>query len=101
LAALSVTTRKKDGELREYYIRKVAEGKNKMSVLNAIRAKLVLRMFAIIKFNKFYEQKLCFFICINHKNSKAGKTFDAALKFDENYRVTYDFPEKEVGKGKK
>jgi DNA topoisomerase-3 len=33
--------------------------------------------------------------------SKAGKTFDAALKFDENYRVTYDFPEKKAGKGKK
>ncbi|KAA6305035.1 hypothetical protein EZS27_043314, partial [termite gut metagenome] len=56
LAALSVATRKKDGELREYYIRKVAEGKNKMSVLNAVRAKLVLRMFAVIKRNKFYEK---------------------------------------------
>jgi DNA topoisomerase-3 len=33
--------------------------------------------------------------------SKAGKTFNAALKFDENYRVTYDFSEKNVGKGKK
>jgi DNA topoisomerase-3 len=36
----------------------------------------------------------------NFKN-KAGKTFDAALKFDENYRVTYDFPGKKAGKGKK
>ena len=27
-----------------------------MSVLNAVRAKLVLRMFAVIKFNKLYEQ---------------------------------------------
>ena len=51
MAALSVAMRKKDGELREYYNRKVAEGKNKMSVLNAIRAKLVLRMFAVIRFN--------------------------------------------------
>jgi DNA topoisomerase-3 len=33
--------------------------------------------------------------------SKAGKTFDAALKFDERYRVTYDFSEKNAGKGKK
>jgi DNA topoisomerase-3 len=33
--------------------------------------------------------------------SKAGKAFDAALKFDENYRVTYDFPAKKAGKGKK
>jgi len=56
MAALSVATRKKDGELREYYLRKVAEGKNKMSVLNAIRAKLVLRMFAVIKNNKKYDK---------------------------------------------
>jgi DNA topoisomerase-3 len=33
--------------------------------------------------------------------SKAGKSFDAALKFDENYKVTFDFPEKKAGKGKK
>jgi DNA topoisomerase-3 len=33
--------------------------------------------------------------------SKAGKSFDAALKIDENYRVTYDFSEKKTGKGKK
>jgi hypothetical protein len=51
-----VATRKKDGELREYYLRKVAEGKNKMSVLNAIRAKLILRMFAVIKSNKKYDK---------------------------------------------
>ena len=60
LAAIVVATRKKDGELRAYYNRKVAEGKNKMSVLNAVRAKLVLRMFAVIKFNKFYEQNYAF-----------------------------------------
>jgi len=56
MAALVVTTRKKEGELREYYLRKVAEGKNKMTVLNAVRAKLVLRMFAVIRNNKFYEK---------------------------------------------
>jgi transposase len=60
LAALAVATRKKSGELQEYYARKVAEGKNKMSVLNAVRAKLVLRMFAVIKFNKFYEKNYTF-----------------------------------------
>ena len=27
--------------------------------------------------------------------SKVGKAFDAGLKFDENYRVVFDFPEKE------
>lgn len=56
MAALSVATRMK-GELHEYYMRKVAEGKNKMSVLNAVRAKLVLRMFAVIKNDTFYEKQ--------------------------------------------
>ncbi|OAV66287.1 hypothetical protein Barb6XT_02015 [Bacteroidales bacterium Barb6XT] len=39
------------GELHEYYERKVAEGKNKMSILNAFRVKLVHRMFAVIRNN--------------------------------------------------
>jgi len=55
MAALSVATRK-SGEMSDYYHRKVAEGKNKMSVLNAVRAKLVLRMFSVIRNNKFYEK---------------------------------------------
>jgi DNA topoisomerase-3 len=33
--------------------------------------------------------------------SKAGKMFNAALKFDENYRIVFDFPDKTAGKGKK
>jgi len=54
MAALSAS--KTSGELGQYYCRKVAEGKNKMTVLNAIRAKLVLRMFAVIKKEKEYLQ---------------------------------------------
>lgn len=54
LAALSII--KNNGELHDYYQRKVEEGKNKMSVINAVRAKLVLRMFAVIKNNKPYEK---------------------------------------------
>ncbi len=38
----------KGGELYDYYLRKVAEG-NKMSVINAIQAKLIARMFAVHK----------------------------------------------------
>ncbi|MCL2028608.1 MAG: IS110 family transposase [Bacteroidales bacterium] len=60
LAALVVATRKKDGELREYYLRKVDEGKNKMLVLNAVRAKLIARMFAVIKNNRPYEKNYAF-----------------------------------------
>lgn len=55
MAALSVAT-KKTGELHDYYVRKVSEGKNKMSVLNAIRAKLIHRMFAVIRNNQIYQQ---------------------------------------------
>jgi len=47
LCALSAKQHDKD--LKAYYERKVAEGKNKMSVINAIRNKLVLRMFAILR----------------------------------------------------
>ena len=54
LAALS--TIRKQGELQEYYYRKVAEGKNKMSVLNAIRNKLILRVFACVNQNREYEK---------------------------------------------
>lgn len=41
-------------ELKVYYERKVAEGKNKMAVINAIRNKLVLRIFACVKNNRKY-----------------------------------------------
>ena len=53
MAALSITGRK-SGELKAYYERKVKEGKNKMTVINAIRAKLIARMFAVIKKNQVY-----------------------------------------------
>ena len=54
LAAVAVTHRI-GGELKKYYERKVAEGKNKMSVINALRAKIVARMFAVIKRNEKYK----------------------------------------------
>jgi transposase len=60
MAALVVATRKKNGELREYYLKKIAEGKNKMSVLNAIRAKLVMRMFAVVRNEKCYQKNYQF-----------------------------------------
>lgn len=47
------------GELRQYYQRKCTEGKAKMSVLNAVRGKLVHRMFAVIKRNEKYVPVLC------------------------------------------
>ncbi len=56
MAAVSVTNRK--GELQDYYLRKVAEGKNKMSVINAIRNKLVLRIFACVRDQRPYQKIL-------------------------------------------
>jgi len=58
LAALS--TIRKQGDLQEYYNRRVAEGKNKMSVLNAIRNKLILRVFACVNQNREYEKNYCY-----------------------------------------
>lgn len=45
------------GELRTYYERKIAEGKNKKLVRNAVRNKLVLRMFAVARDKTTYEKK--------------------------------------------
>jgi transposase len=45
-------------ELRTYYLRKISEGKNKMSVINAVRNKLITRVFACINQNRYYEKKL-------------------------------------------
>lgn len=39
-------------------LKKVAEGKNKISVINALRAKIVARMFAVIKRNENYNPTL-------------------------------------------
>jgi len=44
-----------DQELKAYYQKRVAEGKRKMSCLNIIRAKLVARMFAVVKRQTPYQ----------------------------------------------
>ena len=54
LSAVSIIG-KAGGELKDYYLRKVQEGKNKMTVINALRAKIVARMFAVIKRNECYK----------------------------------------------
>lgn len=43
-------------ELSYYYHRKVDAGKNKMSVINAVRNKLISRVFACIKHNRPYQK---------------------------------------------
>ena len=56
LAAVSAATHMKDSEYRRYYERKTAEGKHPLSVLNVVRAKLVSRMFAVVKRNSEYQK---------------------------------------------
>lgn len=45
------------GEMKTYYDRKVKEGKNKMSILNAIRNKLLHRIFACVRDERLYDVK--------------------------------------------
>lgn len=52
----SLTGIKLDEGLKTYYNRKVAEGKNKMSVLNAIRNKLLARVFAVVSRGTEYQK---------------------------------------------
>ena len=54
LAAMSAI--RSNEELQTYYRRKVNAGKNKMSVLNAVRNKLISRVFACIKNQRKYEK---------------------------------------------
>lgn len=53
MAALRVTQLK--GEMQNYYLRKIDEGKNKMPVINALRNKIVARVSATIKNQKKYQ----------------------------------------------
>ncbi len=43
-------------DLREYYERKVAEGKNKMNFLNAVKNKIIHRIFACVNQKRLYEK---------------------------------------------
>lgn len=55
MAALAAV--KVQGDMRTYYERKVGEGKNKMSVLNAVRNKIIHRVFAVVRDGRKYEKK--------------------------------------------
>lgn len=56
LAAMSAI--RLNNDLRTYYVRKVGQGKNKMSVLNAVRNKIIHRIFAVIKNQTMYKNDL-------------------------------------------
>jgi transposase len=56
MAAMRTVRLKND--LQQFYQRKVAQGKNKMSVLNAVRNKIIHRIFAVIKNQRPYQNTL-------------------------------------------
>jgi len=53
LGAMSAIQRR--GELQDYYQRKVAEGKNRMLVLNAVRNKIIHRIYAAVARGEKYD----------------------------------------------
>jgi len=53
----SLTAIKLDIDIKKYYERKCAEGKNKMSVLNAVRNKLLARVLSCVNNDRVYVNK--------------------------------------------
>lgn len=47
-----------NGDLKNYYLRKIEEGKNKMLVLNAVRNKIVARICSVVNNQKMYQNNL-------------------------------------------
>ncbi len=58
MGAMSVIS--KDPELRDYYQRKTAQGKNKMLVINSVRNKIIHRLCAVIKRGYEYQPEIIF-----------------------------------------
>lgn len=54
----AVSSVRHNPEMKQYLQRKVAEGKNKMLILNAIRNKIIQRVFACVREKRLYEYKL-------------------------------------------
>ena len=53
----AVNAVKHEGDLKDYYQRKIKEGKAKMSILNAVRNKIIHRIFACVKNQRKYVAK--------------------------------------------
>lgn len=47
-----------DGDLKKYYTKKITEGKNKMSAINAVRNKLIARICSVVNNKKNYVPNL-------------------------------------------
>ena len=59
MSAVNVATRMKAGEYKDYYERKLKEGKHIMCILNVLRAKLVHRMLTTTNANSKKVSTLC------------------------------------------
>jgi hypothetical protein len=46
-----------DPEMKRYYQRRAALGKHHRSIMNAVKFKLVLRMFSVVNNQEFYVKK--------------------------------------------
>ena len=57
MSTVNVATRMKEGEYKDYYERKLKEGKHVMCILNVLRAKLVHRMFSVVRRDEMYTKK--------------------------------------------
>lgn len=55
----------REGELKDFYLRKVAQGKNKMLVLNAVRNKIVHRIFAVVRDGVMYQKNYQYNLCMS------------------------------------
>lgn len=53
----AVSSIRTKGEIQEYYYRKVADGKHKMKVLNAIKNKIIHRAFACVQEDRLYQKE--------------------------------------------
>jgi len=77
-------------EIREYYDRKVAEGKSKMSVLNAIRNKLILRIFSCVNQERLYNREYMSKMADNEPTDNGSMAYEAlpCLSSLQNIRQT-------------
>jgi transposase len=61
----SISAIQHDFQLKAYYEKKVAEGKKKMSVLNAVKAKLIHRVMSVVQRKEKYENSNNFSLALS------------------------------------
>ena len=61
----SISAIRYDHQIKQYYERKVAEGKQKMSVLNAVKAKLIHRVMSVVQRKQKYQNSVNFSLLLS------------------------------------